>query len=134
MGTNYYFGEPPCAHCGAVPERLHVGKASAGWVFALHVIPDLGLTSLDAWVLFMRERPAWAIENDNGVEDVRTIDDLLRVITQRSWSRKTVPDAETLARNHAVLGPNGLLRSRVDGIHCVGNGEGTWDLITGEFS
>ena len=27
-----------------------------------------------------------------------------------------------------------LLRHRVDGIHCIGNGEGTYDFIRGDFS
>ena len=40
---------------------------------------------------------------------------------------------EFLDKNHAFLGPKNLLRARVDGRHCIGNGKGTWDLIAGEF-
>ena len=38
------------------------------------------------------------------------------------------------AENNSERGDNNLLRHRVDGRHCVGNGEGTWDYIIGEFS
>lgn len=37
MGTNYYW-EPsvPCTTCGRPFERVHIGKASAGWTFSFH--------------------------------------------------------------------------------------------------
>lgn len=35
MGTNYYWREKPCKCCGRFDE-LHIGKASAGWVFSWH--------------------------------------------------------------------------------------------------
>lgn len=38
MGTNYYLhSQDPCEHCGRSYPELHIGKSSAGWVFALHV-------------------------------------------------------------------------------------------------
>jgi hypothetical protein len=36
--------------------------------------------------------------------------------------------------NSAERGPRGLVRAIIDGRHCIGHGEGTWDLIIGEFS
>ena len=36
--------------------------------------------------------------------------------------------------NYAEPGPNGLVRAKINGVHCIGHGEGTWDYITGEFS
>jgi hypothetical protein len=43
-----------------------------------------------------------------------------------SWS-------EFHKQNGSEQGPNGLLRHKIDGSHCVGHGAGTWDLITGMF-
>jgi len=36
--------------------------------------------------------------------------------------------------NQAEPGPDGLARHKVNDGHCIGHGEGTWDLIIGEFS
>jgi hypothetical protein len=30
MGTNYYWHDRPCEHCGRY-ETIHVGKQSGGW-------------------------------------------------------------------------------------------------------
>ena len=50
MGTNYYLmlrRRQHCPSCGAQVaselDRLHVGKSSGGWAFALRQDPDLGL-------------------------------------------------------------------------------------------
>src|SRR5450631_1105933 len=41
MGTNYYLQLPGCDHCNRAGDRLHIGKSSGGWCFALHVgIPN----------------------------------------------------------------------------------------------
>ena len=55
MGTNYYLHEPPtnkCEHCGRQDEKepLHIGKSSVGWVFALHIIPEMGIEDLEDWI------------------------------------------------------------------------------------
>jgi hypothetical protein len=44
-----------------------------------------------------------------------------------------IDEADFHKINHSQRGPNGLLRHRVDMIHCVGHGDGTWDLVQGEF-
>lgn len=36
--------------------------------------------------------------------------------------------------NQSERGPNGLLRHKIDGKHCISHGQGTWDCIVGEFS
>jgi len=53
MGTNYYLVKnerPPCPCCERtyVQERLHIGKSSGGWCFALHVIPEMGMLLIDS--------------------------------------------------------------------------------------
>lgn len=113
MGTNYYLHQKPdCECCGRPFEPLHIGKSSGGWAFALHVMPEDGISSLDDW------RALWAadgafIRNEYG-ERV-SVEEMERTIT---------------ARSH----PRGLLRHELDNRHCIGHGEGTWDYITGVFS
>lgn len=128
MGTNYYLEQqPPCPTCGREFDRLHIGKSSAGWCFALHVIPELGINNLDDW------KAKWVgkkIFDEYGDEVSHKA--MISCITDRRWGCENTKF--DYLSNHAVPGPNNLVRSRVDGRHCVGHGEGTWDLIPGEFS
>lgn len=135
MGTNYY-------HHKMGQHPVHIGKSSGGWCFALHVIPEKDLNSLDDWKQRWGSRPA--IRDEYG--DKVTKAEMLRIITERSHQRR-MEDVNWeedfmnhyndlnhfLDRNHAELGPNNLLRHRV-GPYCAGHGEGTWDLIEGDFS
>jgi hypothetical protein len=129
MGTNYYLREDACQHCGRSDERLHIGKSSAGWCFALHVIPEEGINSLDDW------RIRWTkgrIFDEYGTEV--SPDDLNDRITHRGRAEPSGWTPRDYAENHAEPGPNNMARHKIDGRHCVGHGEGTWDLIAGEFS
>ena len=56
MGTNYYAltGETievecDCGFTHVMPEKLHIGKNSYGWMFSLHAIPEKGLFELKDW-------------------------------------------------------------------------------------
>ena len=50
MGTNYYlYQKPDCECCGRPFEPLHIGKSSAGWCFALHIMPEDGISTLLDW-------------------------------------------------------------------------------------
>ena len=53
MGTNYYWTENPCPHCGRGDNQLHIGKKSAGWRFSLRAHSDHQppLRSWAAWKL-----------------------------------------------------------------------------------
>lgn len=101
MGTNYYLSkagdESHCPTCVCHSKGLHIGKSSAGWAFALHVIPERGLYSLDDWKKLL-EAPDAVIRSE--YDCVVTLDMLLQTITDRVW-------------------PNGLLRHRI-GNGCVG--------------
>jgi hypothetical protein len=152
MGTNYYFIKNPCPTCGHGEEKLHIGKSSGGWCFSLHVIPDyewityskikqVGINSLDDWKQFLMDTEGY-IQNEYG-DDVSYIE-MLSTITDRSFPHSfddcarfhTVhygSEEAFHASNHSERGPNNLLRHRL-GRYCVGHGEGTWDLIPGEFS
>jgi hypothetical protein len=145
MGTNYYWHpESACPTCGHRDEEsaLHIGKSSGGWCFSLHVARlndaayDAGLPlNLDGW----REKfsqPGSEIVDEYGCRIHP--DDMLTTITERSWPLQDVlgrtRDPLWYAQNSAQEGPNGLVRHLVDGYHCIGHGEGTWDLVAGEFS
>lgn len=129
MGTNYYHHEKaPCECCGRGYERTHIGKSSGGWCFSLHVIPEDGIFDLNDW---KKRLGKGHIEDEYGC--VLTVDDLMSVICERSWTERE-HNAHFLASNNAEPGPNGLLRHQIDGRHCIGHGEGTWDLLVGEFS
>jgi len=136
MGTNYDWRSNPCPTCGHSEEVKHIGKSSAGWCFALHVYPAEGINDLADWITRWN---AGAIYDEYDRKISR--DDMISTITARS-----MPDRgqETLAwyrENHAQPGPNGLARHKVEreralgyGSGCIGHGDGTWDLIIGEFS
>ena len=112
MGTNFYLHSKPCECCGRADEPLHIGKSSAGWAFALHVYPENEIKNLDDWKKILRETDGQIFDE---YERERTYDEMIDNITNRSH-------------------PNGLRHSHIDGWHCIGNGEGTYDYIIGEFS
>ncbi len=126
MGTNYYLHKP-------LGQKLHVGKSSGGWCFALHVIEN-GPRNLKDWTtLFKRPNK---IVDEYGRKISRK--EMLSIITDRTWKKNDVPvgykDWEDFHRyNYSEDGPNGLVRCKIDG-RCIGHEDGTWDLVTGDFS
>ena len=139
MGTNYYLEErEPCPECGRPYDRRHIGKSSAGWCFGLHVHPDDRINGLEDWV-GLWSKPEATISNEYG--ETLTPQQMYGIITDREWQRdggKCPPGYSDWdhfhAMNHSQAGPEGLLRHRIDGRHCIGHGDGTWDLMVGEFS
>ncbi len=137
MGTNYYVDpSPPCPCCGRQDAPLHIGKSSFGWTFALHVYPELGINTLADWIMYWQDK---RITDEYG--RYVTKNDILAVIVNRTHTagRDKVPFGyssleDMLSRNHAEWGPNNLLRSVVDGQHCIGHGAGTYDYFINEFS
>jgi len=131
MGTNYYLESNVCPHCERSDEKIHIGKSSGGWCFMLQVLPDLMLNTLDDWEQAW-SKPNTRITNDEGC--VVTPEKMIEIITNRSWKGQ-VRTAEFLRQNHAIEGPNNLLRFKVsEENHCIGHGAGTWDYVTGYFS
>lgn len=124
MSTNYYTSKR-CAHCNH-DERLHIGKSAGGWCFSLATHPEQGIASLDDWRRKFVD-PDIIIENEYG--SVQTPAEMLDIITKRSSSgehRSGVP-------GQCEPGPNGLRRCTIDGRHCIGHGDGTWDIMAGDF-
>lgn len=130
MGTNYYLHQkPPCECCGRSYEPLHIGKSSAGWCFALHVYPEMGIRTLDDW------RALWTVPGTSITNEYGTpisIAEIEAIITVRQGKMHRELIMDILARDEAMPGPNELLRHT--GSHCIGYGGGTWDYITGDFS
>ena len=127
MGIDYYLKiDDLCPHCGHVTgtDEMHIGKSSAGWTFALHVYPEMRITDLEDWKPLLEGNE---IIDEYGNTIAYT--EMLRIITDRSGA-----PGSSLRPACAVEGPNGLWRSRIDGIHCIGHGEGTWDLHVGDPS
>ena len=147
MGTNYYFKKP----CATI---LHIGRSSVGWCFSLQVMPENGINSIADWILAL-SGPG-KIFDEYGTTVTRQ--EVINLIADCSWSkdwdvdwwsprpfgtkangeqnwlRGYTSEAEFHANNGSERGPKGLLRHRIDGVHCVGQGSGTWDYIAGEFS
>lgn len=142
MGTNYYMEFDKCPCCGERKDSIHIGKSSAGWCFSLHVYPENNINTLDDWVgLLLKTVPSQAVIKDE-YGDEETIIDMVEIIKNRSFPFRPAEDIpygyssweECYRLNHAEPGPNNLMRHKVDGTHCIGHGEGTWDYIVGEFS
>lgn len=150
MGTNFYLKpRPACECCGREFETLHIGKSSYGWCFSLHIIPEKGINTLGDWINRWNS-PTAEIEDEYG-GPISPME-MENIITSRSHPAKTdwdqewwnprstiikcsyTSEADFHAKNHSERGPNFLLRHRVDGVHCSGHGDGTYDYILGEFS
>ena len=85
------------------------------------------------------------IVNEEGASITK--EKMLEVITERSsdrdWSDRSYiynsispyhSEEHFHKSNMSERGPNNLLRTNCDNNHCIGHGDGTYDLITGEFS
>lgn len=124
-------------------KELHIGKAGFGWCFSLHVIPELGLDSWKAWKDHLSQ-PEMIIQDEDG--DLLSLEQMVAWVEHRKgrepWEKSRLNPplgysswSQFHRFNHSFEGPDGLLRHQVDGRHnCIANGEGPWDLITGDFS
>lgn len=134
MGTNFYMvkGEHPpeghfdhplnplLKHGTGRPPMIHIGKSSGGWCFALRVYPDHGVYTLADWRAFASRLvgEGWRVEDEYGTE--HTLDNLWRVVEREGWEELNIKYP--------------FRRHEVDNRYCVGNGEGLYDYMIGEFS
>jgi hypothetical protein len=95
---------------------LHIGKSSGGWVFGLHVDPELGINDLSDWVALW-SKPGSKIVDEFGREVPP--EEMLEVITKREWR------GHELQRRVPREFPWRVYPDP---------GGGTWDYMTGEFS
>jgi hypothetical protein len=123
MSTNFYLHKitkSRCPTCGHDPEDepLHIGKSSWGWCFSLHVYPEKNIIDLYDW------KKEWSKEDsyiENEYKDKISPEEMFAIITERG-------DGEYCSKNSKPT------RHIVDGKHCIGWGEGTFDYMVGEFS
>lgn len=139
MGTNYYLHLNECPTCQRPEDSWHIGKSSWGWCFSLNTHPEHGINTLDDW---QREWAVWGRVIRDEYDEMVPAAELLETITKR-FRKVEDPNQppsgyrdwnEFYRRNYAEPGPSGLLRHVVDGRHCIGHGDGTYDLMRGEFS
>ena len=138
MGTNYYlYDRSPCPTCGREYNRMHIGKCSLGWYFALHVMPEEGIHDLADWEALWARDGAY-IEDEYGrrVSELQMRETITERDTGKTWGelRARPPmlyDSWAVfhRENDSEEGERGLLRRR-DKPH----GDGTYDLVEGEFS
>lgn len=142
MGTNYYwYKTPACDCCKREDPPLHIGKSSYGWCFSLRVYPEDNIKTLDDWNVLLAKQGSY-IRDEYG--DEISAQELLKTITERSgktpWNSRDYTNSgwykgeeDFHYKNHSERGPKFLLRHKVDGVHCVWHGEGTYDYLIGEF-
>lgn len=101
MGTNYYYEPAPGPMCPTCKhqeptESLHIGKSSAGWVFALRIWPEKNIHTLEDWKML------WAsggqIRDEYGGQI--TPQEMLTEITQRFFPRglRTQDEGQEICR------------------------------------
>lgn len=57
MGTNYYIKEKnPYPYCEKSFKKIHIGKDSYNYAFALHIIPEMKLNCLDDWKEYWKDK------------------------------------------------------------------------------
>ena len=128
MGTNYYARKKdrPEETPWVTPITQHIGKSSAGWCFTLCVNT---FKSLDEWKEVFNDP---TIEIVDEYEDIVEPSEMIKKITERSFSRERSSLENPV---YTVFGSNGLIRHTINPSRgCIGHGEGTWDLMTGNFS
>jgi hypothetical protein len=136
MGTNYYWHRADtnkCECCGRSDKYspVHIGASFAGWCFMLHVSKgeQFPPSSFEDWKdLFYWDSSHIEDEYGNHV----SAEDMIREIENRSCTYSR--DKFNYTLNDAEPGPGNLVRCKVNGWHCIGHGEGTWDYIVGDFS
>lgn len=114
MGTNYYFERITCDKCLS-KERLHIGKSSMGWMFALREQPEYQIHTLQDWVRFI----AKAMHEAGPANDVPMIVDeygrdkslphLLCTIMNRSCRNEHLPKRDphrVKAKDGSELSPD----------------------------
>lgn len=138
MGTNYYMFDNVCEHCQKGLNKRHIGKSSGGWCFALHVYPNEDINTLEAWKKIL-DKPDILIKDEYG--DIIQKEELYVIIENRAGINdfKNIPfnyDSweQFHKQNYSKPGPNGLIRHKLHGGLCIGNGKGTYDYLTGNFS
>jgi hypothetical protein len=114
---------------GDPPAKLHIGKSSAGWVFALHVYPEHDLITLGDWLNRWEEGIGEEGQIQTEFGTTVSLNVMLEQITRRRWDKARLP--EWWEANDAEAGPNGLARRRRARPAPPGC---TWEYLEEDFS
>lgn len=127
MGTNYYwYPIPPCSMCHRpATTSYHIGKSSAGWVFALHTYPTEGIHDLYDWMPMLLT-PGADIRDE--YDTPIPAQEMIAIITERrAWQHcEDVRDPTTGVRTTRLVP---LKRHLVDHMRVLKHGKGTWDCF-----
>jgi hypothetical protein len=134
MGTNFYHvtdEQESCPECGQQRQlKRHIGKASVGWHFALHVYPEHNINDLFNWFQLLNSKGH--IEDEYG--DKHTAEALFSTIVYRKME-PYVRTTQWYEDNYAESGYHNLSRSIISPFTgCTSHGWGTWDYFVGDFS
>lgn len=132
MSTNFFLVPPQCPCCGHQDKSIHLGKSSVGWTFGLRIRPDDNINNWNDIVSLIKEKQAdyWQIQDEYGTPF--SFAQFSYVVCERQGKRASFSPS-WLAQNYAMEGPNNLVRRLIDGQHCVGHGDGTYDYLVGSF-
>ena len=134
MGINFYLHINTCDHCGRSEKTLHIGKSSTGWAFLLHVDPT-GETCPRNWsewaALIAKPGERNRVTDEDGRE--YTLPELVEVVMHRKGAT-TLETSNNTADGRWFDKSTHLWRVTVDGDRCIETGDGTYDLIVGEFN
>jgi len=89
MGTNYYWHQPKCPHCGVGAEPKHIGKRFAagtktGTAFYLHIYPDDDIRTPQDWYVLI-DAAGTEVRNEYGRLVTRAE---MRSIIGKNWIAK----------------------------------------------
>lgn len=134
MGTNYYAAHKKTDH------KIHIGKKSHGWCFALHVYPSANLNSLGDWERYLQSGYFNIVDE---CKHYYGIDEFLDIVLDKNGPiRKpaqypnyfNTSEQEFHRCNSSEPGPNNLVRAKIDGTSCIGHGPGPYSYFVGDFS
>lgn len=129
-----------CKHCKREVEGKHIGKSSFGWCFGVHIYHEDGIKNLSDWEKLFSKKGSYIKDECGERISSKEMKSIIRERKMRNsrtgkyyWKQLYESENEFLEANHAIKGPNGLLRRKI-GTNCEGHGIGTWDYCVGEFS
>ena len=117
--------------CNPVIGGLHIGKSSYGWIFGLHVFPDLGLNTYEDWEKLL---PYGKIRDE--YMEPHTCYQFVEMLYDKVNRAKKQPPREenTLSPNDSFVCPESNLFRRKGHDFIVNNTHPLCDYLTGYFS
>ena len=129
---NYYWYPiiNPCECCGREYGRIHIGKSSYGWCFALHVFKKIDLDEEEELERYV-------------AHDIESLEDWRELLSSGGVIKDEEGDVITCQEMFAIITDRANLcaddqKPKRHSIHryslCVGHGDGDWDYMRWEFS